>query len=218
MKIKYFFYLFLALSVYNCSSCDPIGQEKCKKNVSFEIQMSLSPELDTFSLGDTIWVESTINRKLLDLKSGDSIFVDTFDFKIHSGIDKYIDTTNIYFGENSFDYVNHTGKFIVFNSNISTALLLYKKDISGQNIKFGMIPKETGNFIISFYNLRNDLVDINIPEECQINISDFKYRMNQGENNNYHLVDSFYHIIYPNSNYDENDFNHDGGYAFVVIE
>lgn len=179
--------------------------------------MTLSPQQDTFSLGDTIWVESTIDKKLLDLVSGDSIFVDTFDFRIFSSVNKVLDTMRFYYAENSFDYLNAKGKFIVLtSSNVSKAQLLYEKGYHGQSIKFGMIPREVGNFDIGFYKLRDDLQDVDFPEDCQFNITDIKYRMNEGENNNYHLIDSFYHTIYPNSNFNENDFNHDGGYAFVV--
>ena len=201
-----------------CTSCDPTGTTKCKKEYTFELSMSLSPALDTFTLQDTIWIESTINRKLLDLTSGDSVFIDTFDFKINSGTNKFIPDVGTERAENKFSYVNEIGYFYVNNLSISKGQLFFKKGINGQKIRFGMIPKETGIYDISFYLLTDNLRDVDFPKDCHVDIVEVFKRMNTGSNNNFHLVKDFYKEFFPDSDYDEDDFNHGGGYAFVVVQ
>jgi len=217
--MKYVFSILLLVIMQACISCDPTGTAKCEKEYSFELSLSLSTDLDTFTLQDTIWIESAIDMKLLDLVSGDSIMVDSFDFMIYSKISKVIDTIGFAHGENSFMYLNKIGEFQVQNfSNGSKGRLVYAIKHGKQELRIGMIPKNTGLYDIVFYNLSDDLINLEFPEQCTVNIKNINYRMNMGNNNNFHLVMDAYKQFYPNSLYNEDGFNSSGGYAFVVIE
>lgn len=214
--MKFIFPVFLLVLIQACTSCDIKGTTKCKKEYTFEIKLTLNPALDTFTLQDTIWIESTINRKLLDLTSGDSVFIDTFDFKINSGIKKFIPSLGTERAENKFSYVNNVGGFYVNNLSISKGQLIYEKGIYGQKLRFGMIPKEKGVFKIGFYLLGDNLRDVDFPEDCHVDIVEVFKKMNTGTNNNFHLVKDYYKEFFPDSDYNEDDFNHGAGYAFVV--
>ena len=219
MKPKFILPIFLLVLLQACTSCDPNGAAKCKKEYTFELSFTLSPALDTFRLQDTIWIESIIEPKLLDLTSGDSIFIDTFDFRVNSNIIKFIPNVGWETAEHQFYYVDKAGQFKIFNYSFgSEALLLYAHESNKQKIRFGMIPKEVGVFDISFYLLSDNLRDVNFPEDCHVDIVDVTRRMNTGVDNNFYLVKDFYSKFFPDISFDEEDFNLTGGYAFVVIE
>ena len=97
MKINIYILLFASI-VLEATTCH---KQSCETTYEFNIPFSIT-ELDSFRVGDTIWLNSTINGKLLDKNSNNSIDVSNFDFKVYCGMYR-MDTTQFdeaekYFG------------------------------------------------------------------------------------------------------------------------
>ena len=212
-KILYIPILFvIIISFYGCPE-----NNSCHIDYKFQIPVSFSPAKDTFHIGDTIWIESNIYKNMFDKNSGDSIFVGDNDFKIIGAIDRFLENGDSPNAENDFDYVNDIGEFRVINlSNTSKIYLYYDYINDFQKLKVGIIPRILGIHKIAFYNKRKDLI-INLLDDCDESLT-INFNMNQGEDNNFHLVKWFYDEFYPDSDYSIDGFTHDGGYAFVVVE
>ncbi|HFA49683.1 MAG TPA: hypothetical protein ENJ95_11790 [Bacteroidetes bacterium] len=213
MKLIYIF-SGLLFFLTACESCDP-PPSYCERVFQFDIPFSLSPEKDTFLIGDTIWVESEYEKMLLDKNSGDYIDIGKFDFRVKTGVIR-IDTLGYDSNPDNFEVLDIIGKFEVqpLGQNLSIIHIVYEDDNTGRSVKAGIILNATGIFHVSFTNIRPDIEDdIHLIESsCNQKIS-LSYNLNEGRENNYYLEE-----------YDENevpseeDFRAFGGYNFVVIE
>lgn len=212
--MKYSIIFLLILCFQDCGSCK-LDKTECERVYDFEIPFSLSPEIDTFNLGDTIWIESNFDILLPDRSTGKKINIDNFDFKIKTGFSR-IDTLGYDSSIDNFEVINFKGRYDVKNlgANLSIIKVEYQNEIQFRSLKVGIVLKKKGIFQTSFTNISTDLEEnINLTEtNCTQKIR-LSYKMNDGEDNNYYL-----------EQYDLNkipsleDFRRTGAYNFVIIE
>ena len=187
-------------------------KQPCLNNYSFEIPFSIT-ELDTFKIGDTIWLESNIKDKLMNKNSSTEIDVSKFDFKVYCGMSR-VDTNIIDEAEKYFNFINKIGKFeITFLSSTINTKVIYAKLTNSRSLKIGLIPQKIGIFELGFYNLTDDLTNTHITQnDCNENIN-VNYNMNEGRDFNYYLIQKS-----PLPVVSEKEYKKDGAYAFKVIK
>ena len=187
-------------------------KQSCTNDYSFEIPFSIT-ELDSFRIGDTIWLNSIITNKLVDKNSMSNIDISNFDFKINCGLFR-VDTSAVEQAEPYFKVINKIGKLdIKYLSSIIESKVIYEKGIENRMFKIGLIPQKVGIFKISFFNLTEDLENVKVTEsECNSNIK-LHYNMNSGRDFNYYLIQKS-----PRSIVSEEEYKKDGAYAFKIIK
>ncbi|HHB78095.1 MAG TPA: hypothetical protein ENK85_02535 [Saprospiraceae bacterium] len=70
----------ISLLFLSCNSCDTITSPRCERDFAFSIPVSLSPALDTFSIGDTIAIELEFPIQMIDEITSDTIDMTTYPF------------------------------------------------------------------------------------------------------------------------------------------
>lgn len=205
IKIHFFFFLIWF------SGCINPSEKICLREIRFEIPYTLSPAIDTFSIGDTIWIEGILPNMLEDLNSKEMINITDFNFKTRIGIYSFT-TSEFNLADFSFEYINTKGAFEHHTTGtILVTKLIYEKEENQKAFKVGMIPIAPGGFYISFYNLTEDLFNVSlINSNCQQSL-ELNYKMNDGQNN-FHFIEN------EPINISKEGFDKDGSYAFWVVE
>jgi hypothetical protein len=174
--------------------------------------MSISPALDTVSIGDTLWLQSIIPEFLKDQISGEDIQVSNFDFNVKMTINR-MDIIGTPDAEKEFTYINLKGSIdVVPLSSVILASVHYEYSGINNELIAGIVPEEKGLYQIVFYNLREDLTNVSVSSgNCSESIV-VEYEMNgNSTDNNYNLL-----LNSPGPIATFESFKHDGGYAFVV--
>lgn len=216
MKNSIMFFAFFAL-LTNCNlSCDP---KDCWRTYEFTIPFSITPALDTFQIGDTLWLQSLIPNNITDNATGELVPVNDFDFKVRSYINR-MDTAIQIMGNtaspyavNDFVYFNEKGIFETINlSSVSFIKIHYTSEESSQKLKIGIVPQKRGLFQIAFANLTDDATKVNLTNsDCFENLK-MSYKMNDNmDDNNFHLLQD---SPAPIGTLDA--FQQSAGYAFFV--
>ena len=209
--MKIFTFALLILIALQSTTCH---KQPCDTTYNFDIPFSII-DADSFRTGDTIWLSSTINEKLVDKSSNNSIDVSNFDFKIYSGINR-MDTTLIEDAEKYFGVINSIGKFeISFLSGTTNTKVVYDNTNKIKRLKIGLIPKKIGIYKIGFYNLTDDITRIKLTESECLETLNMSYTMNEGKDFNYYLLK---YSLQPFPISTENDYKKEGNYVFKVIK
>mgnify|MGYP001201251036 CR=1 FL=1 len=210
--MKYPFFFLLIICFQDCGSCD-LDPETCIRTYTFEIPLQVTPQTDTFSVGDTLWLSSYIPAELEDSATGEKINVLNHDFKLESTIER-MDTLGALDAEYDFDIINEIGEqTIVIKGPYFTSKYKYLVQKDTQMLKIGLVPTKPGLYELVFYYLTKNLQAINLTDtDCKEHLS-LSNNMNNGADNNYHLL-----LESPNPIDTPEGFKKDSGYAFIVIE
>ena len=172
----------LILQAFTCGTDDDVSG--CNNEgvvLKFEIPFSISPLTDTMKIGDTMWLESTIQHQLLEQNSGGFVNVTDYEFKVRTGIN-YIDAENLPEAGGDFEVVNEQGQY--FQNRTGEVILtnvIYQKNDNEKSFRAGLVPLKTGIFQTAFYNLAEDLSCENITfKGNEKNNIEIVYTMNAG--------------------------------------
>jgi hypothetical protein len=212
--MKYYLFFLVFFCFQDCTSCK-LDNTVCERKYDFEIPFSISPAIDTFKIGDTIWIESIIQNFLIDGSTGEKINVENHNFKVKTGFSR-IDTLGYDSSADNFVVINIKGKYLVKNlgPNLSIINIEYQKEEMRRSLKVGVIFKRKGIYQTSMTNIVADLEEgINLTETNCTQRINLAYSMNNGEENNYYLEQYDVNVI---PSFDE--FMKAGAYNFVVIE
>lgn len=191
-----------------------LSTNHCYKEYAFEINFTSSPQKDTFRMGDTIWIESSILPILTNQIDNTTANTSNLEYLFFGGIIRYNEPKPA-FSEADFVYINQLGSVSIQNIGSYTTLnLTYQSDQNSlKKLKVGCLPKKPGLYVIAFYYLTEDyyFVDGLIDPECAERIA-FTYNMNNDGDNNYHLLEGYPMIATLEG------FKQGGSYAFWVLE
>lgn len=204
----------LSLTALTIDSCI-FPQNDCFKEYAFEINYNCSPQQDTFRIGDTLWIESLIESKLINQLDNSLVDMSDIEYKIYGDIHRYNEEVTSP-PEYDFNYVNKNGAVSISNIGPYAALeLSYESEVhNDRRLRVGFVPQVAGLYRVIFYYLTEDYTSIQgiIEKGCSENIT-FIYTMNNNESdNNYHLLEGYPEIATSEG------FREGGGYAFWVIE
>ena len=110
MAIRSIFLIFGLILIY-AFSCNK-GLEDCEIYYHFNVPVSLSPEQDSFQIGDTITIEYVLDNLIVDTVSNMEIDVSSFDFAVFSGLHR-IEDDNWIVGEDEFEIIEIEGEIVI---------------------------------------------------------------------------------------------------------
>lgn len=131
-------YLICFLLAYSTIGCFKTNNEFCTQTLLFDIPLEITPQVDTFHIGDTIWLTSTVNHLIEDRNLGDTVDISSFDFQTRVGIYKFVANANAF---DYVEYINQVGEFQLFTRHIK---MRYNFGENQRNIKIGLVPIKTG--------------------------------------------------------------------------
>ena len=184
----------------------------CPDHLEYHLPVSLTPQIDTFQLGDTLSLAINFPQELVDKQGGIANTFENFDFRFEiSGYRYDVQEENT---SQMFDLISEAGSdtVLAFNSfDILRFTPLY--DGSQYTYRGSLVLKKTGTFVIYISCYNDDTSDpLEIIGKCD-HVPLYIYCMtNNGENNNVELV-SPYH---GNSSFWEDQFKISGGFALIV--
>jgi len=209
--MKHIFIMILFLFAIGCSDCS-LSSTNCFEEYTFTIDFTISPALDTFQIGDTIWISSTIPEQLKNEETDELVNISDVNFPFLFSVDK-VDTTDFAPIEDNFEYFYKTGSLNFQEVGSFSRIFLSYTGNQEKSIEFGIIPQKTSVVLLSFYWRPPDVEDIKLSD-CIEEIS-FVFNTNNSEDNNYHIVAESNN---PLLEIEKDDYNLFGNYAFVVVE
>lgn len=211
-NIKFFSFIILSFTLFLAVDCE--GPEVCTKEYKFEFPVTITPVLDTFQVGDTIWVNLEFdNSNILDLNSGNFLDLQDFEFQFEMIFEKF-DTIG---PVNAFDYFNHQALIgDIFIQNIESfneLIMILDKTDSERKISYFLIPQQVGNYVMAFTSILNGdevtLQNQNCTETIKLSFS-----TNGNVENNF----DFYKTNSTNTKITLEEFQESGAFAFKVLE
>lgn len=211
------------------SGCDK--NEICATHYFFQLPVTIN-STDTINIGDTLIVEAKIPYKLLNEKTGDSVFVGKYYFKTEISID--IPDSTLYgngeaAGYDDFDFIQFNGEIspLTFSSGHTYGQLLYDSLETYQIFKYGFVPKKEGYYtfgFLSFYSINTNVSEEYFSREVNFTNTDCKellfteYKTNDGtlDGNNFYIFES--HGGNNRSNWKDEYYINSGSFSFVVRE
>lgn len=186
-----FFVVCIIGTIYSCRK-----PQKCGREYAFNFPTTISPELDSFSIGDTIWYEVEYNNLIKDEISGQMVDItnlelDHFEFNIDR-----IDTTRIEFVGGNFDFFAIEG---IFEPTLRGGKLYVEKSINNR-FKMFFIPQKKGVYLLNgalpSYYINEEEIEIYLDDSpCISSVYRGSRLIPNNENNDFSLFEDRYIII-----------------------
>jgi hypothetical protein len=200
----------VAISILLVSGCF-LSTDDCFKEYDLAIEVTLSPALDTFDVGDTIWISSRIPTELTNSITGEAVDVTDVNFPVDFTIDQ-VDTMDFAPSEKDFSYIQRTGELFFQELSAFTSIrLFYKDSIDGQYIHFGIVPLEPAIYLLAFSVSNPDLNEI-VFSDCSEK-KRLRFTTNDNIDNNYYYIEQSNN---PWVSVSEEGYYSWGRYAFLV--
>ena len=189
-----------------CWNCIPPGKHRSK--YVFDIPIKLWPARDTFRVGDTIWVESVFSKRMVEATTG---------------------------REFTIENVEWVPDILIFPLT-REIIALYKKDIelfppweelgsygfdgAMYSLKYHMVLKDTGLYIhcLQLDETSHDYSELEFEGKCPSYGVEVQMRVNEGDNNNIHMLQQSPHYFFINYYSKPEVFYTNGCYCFRVVE
>ncbi len=197
-----------------------VKPDGCYREYKLLFPATVSPSLDTFNIGDTIWYEVKIDDVMEDHNTGEQINTTSLDLLYFNFYFQRFDTIH---------YDQHGSDFEYFASNGEL-----QRTASGGNLilkqperlfKMFILPKKKGGYVISSWiplYFKENAVDLGDP--CYEDIWRKSSVRPNNENNNLSVLEGRYTIVQLQQGKidtvffnDEKDWWENGYYAFWVM-
>lgn len=188
MKNSILIFLFFSI-LSTVPSCN-CKNEDCVKNYAIQLQFNLTPQIDTFKIGDTIWVSSDFSNEVKELNYNNPIVMDNIDFHSELSFEKI--------SEEPFQNANLKFSTVEEYGNLSLIQLVgasifsinYLYENNKYKAKFGFVASEKGLYTVLLSSfLSDDSIPLNESSfECEEKIESIEYLLNNGINNNYEFI------------------------------
>lgn len=192
----------------NCFSCK---NDDCPTGLTFRTPYSVSPMLDTFSVGDTLWVEMNFPAELTDESNTLTAQFDNYVFNFELGCSQ-INTLPV--SPHTVDNIKVDSIVGLVEPKIYSSFSVYNImpifEYGVYKLKVQIKLKKTGLFLLSLdpFNDPNDA--FNVPNsECKAEIWSI---LTNPDQNNYFMLDYASSLAYSNKSEEEMT----GGYIFFV--
>jgi len=173
------------LIILGFTSCE----KKCKNVYRFQVPFTLSPQIDTFHIGDTIWVSCNFPKEVLELNSNEYFDLENFDLRSELtladiGVEPFEDanlTFTVIEEKGSLELTQFVGT--------TTYSINYLYENDKFKTQFGLIPQNEGFFYFGMLSpFKKDVNNYGITPDCDESIENIDYLLNGGQNNNYEFI------------------------------
>ncbi len=198
-------------------NCNCNKDEDCIKDYKFQIPFNLTPQIDTFKIGDTIWVSSDFSNEIKELNYSEPITLKDFDFRSELTIEK-ISVDPFQNANLEFDIIEKQGNLnLIPLIGTSTFLVEYDYVDDTYKVDFGFVPQGKGLYTLVLSSLiTEDSESLSTRPDCKEEIKSIEYLLNGGENNNYEFISQSADSLIRTTTKDIYD--EYGQYSFYVIE
>ncbi len=207
------------------SSC--IKEKNCDRisggRYEFVLPFSLSPAQETYHIGDTITISSTVNNPVYERETGKSYFLDDFKFYLVSYL-YYMDTLiNDYSDFNRFEVLldsSYKQNIFTYSDGNNSILAQYNYKNNQYSYEFKLVAKEKGSYLFTTgsdisYDGKNQFFE----GKCSNISNDAKSYMNGRSDNNSHLLDeALNHNFKLYTKRLDKQYLDFGGYCFKVVD
>jgi len=199
------------------------GGPACIKEVRFILPISISPEKESYNVGDTIWISMTLPLELTDQLSGAMINVGTYPFETGMNIIKLSDTTWSD-GAYQVELVENIGELNLYGFSFPEIVPLfeYNEALQEQKWKFGLVPKESSSDYVLIFSKRNPFGWSGTTEftndRCQYYIGKSVYLTNQGNIDYQYYVEKYPHFTETGHDGNLADNHRDYGAFFFSVK
>ena len=165
-------------------------KDKCIKEYTLQLPFSLAPQLDTFRIGDTIWLASNFSKEIMELNYNEDITLEDFKFNSELTIEK-ISSEPFENANLDFTVIDKLGSLnLIQLVGTTTFKITYAYEDNTYKTKFGFIPVDRGLFTLILSTYISDDLSLSIASSpnCKEKIESIEYLLNGGENNNYEFI------------------------------
>jgi hypothetical protein len=209
-------FILIFTSILIISACDPACDHLIE--YKFEIPITLTPAKDSFSIGDTIWIETQFSDYMLDQNSNMMYKLEDFNFFreidfVQMDISPFLDADTF------FDIVIDKGEanLLMINNSLSLIEIIDSYQNNLYEFRLGFIPKEVGLFafiVSSSPNLGFEgKIDLN---SCVNERVEYIYNTNSGADNNFEYISLSADPWLKTTT--KEIFDSSGQYCFYVVE
>ena len=215
---KILIFLGLTTILFSCNSCDPLGvEEKCERDYSFSIPVTMSPALDTFHVGDTIHINLDFSSKMEGLNSGNIFDMSDFPHDLEIAM-AWLSFNPIVSAEIDFQFIERIGKITKIPITSGLAINLGPELFDNTFLMaFDIVLDSIGLTGFSFNN-REPLTGYpsSIEPDCKAKSVEFLFSTNNQEDNNFEFAKLSLDSRINEMSKDE--FDKTGMYLFVIVE
>jgi len=196
----------IAISISNLTC------KNCPEGLVYYLPVSLTPQKDTFNIGDTLFLSINIPKELTDEQGGIRNVFEDFDFKLGTRTSRF-DSVHEY-STKTLGLTSQVGSHKLYTYSFFDEYgLTTIYDGSEYRYQGVLTLKETGVFAVYFGTFYNDRLNpVKLDGNCKHEAVNLYCITNHGENNNVELVSPYN----GNSTFWEEQFRLGGGFAFVV--
>jgi hypothetical protein len=174
-------------------------KQDCIRELEFHFPATIT-QGDTFSIGDTIWMEMSLPNELIDHQTGESIDLSDFDLYLRFNVEK-IDTMYVNTSIYNFELVERVGSFSQSGGGRFLSTYVHFKDIKDKRFQIGIIPKKKGVYAMALslpleYGVFEDSLDSDdwiklFPSTCYHFITKYSGTRFVGGCPNYYLMRNY---------------------------
>ena len=219
-KMKY--YIFIITILFLTLSCTKESQ-KCNRDYLFEIAVEVTPQIDTFKIGDTILLQLQYKKQMIDIYTNDSLDIGVFNFGIECLLGKV--ENEIIDASSSFMWIDSIGisNELAFTT-VNARLLNFDFDNNTFQYNSKLVPQQAGVYYFVFTSNYHLLVNSSDSFSKEVNFQNLDCTENaniictlkNNESDNFHFYGTT--VTEELYNLQEEGFKQEGGYAFVVTE
>lgn len=216
-------FLSILLSV---SGCTDFNVEPCETvYYLFDLDLTIAPSGNLYSIGDTILIYSQIGSTLIDEKSGTPITCgDSFLFPLTLDFNQF-DSSSISSTNDDFEVLESKGTINIreeFGGIIDVSYRLNSENNS-RELELFFIPVKAGIYTLSFHYhpliYSDGFLNNNTDESCTKENAELIFNTNNRENLGFELIaDSGYFNPSPEDGFNEAQYLESGRYSFEVVE
>lgn len=141
--------ILMLCALYIFFSCGKCEEDRFGEKLELIVPINTMPGQDTFSVGDTLWIEANFSKEVEVNSLSERIRLDDFNFFTEFVISEISDTLP--------DYLVHIDTFVKVGrleylplSTLAVYPITYVEDSDGYKFMAGVIFKEKGLFLINF--------------------------------------------------------------------
>lgn len=145
-----------AIIIFN--GCGKLRFDCANTTYTFQAGIKAYPDRDSLSIGDTIWLESTIPASLIDISTQKLIdYSGAGNLGTVISLDRFTGDHGSIYAANEFKYVLSKGKTVEKISNVPDRIREYLYIETGDQyyLKVGIIPQKAGIYMLGVGNPQN---------------------------------------------------------------